>query len=405
MVERWLANIDGQKLFRHIDLNQIQLQHEDDLTIANKNAFRHIVELIFNHLGPNDMAKCRLVCHSWRASINNLKKWHILQLKKACSKTRRIKYKRRVKTGTTKDEVHFEDSRFLKIFPYWKETFDFFEKEATLLNLKKFTSIMLTYFKSEEATRNCPVFCAILPDINYDILHFFRDETLLDFNKVHLQPLRGIRLPFLIFALTFEWGFKVVQFLFEGESRKALDPEFTYSPPKILTFPEGFQDAKPLQWIMLQPMETTSKFVPLFLDHSAKFEMNLNMRSKHHDQTLIIMLMQPNEIRRNENKVYITNTLEVLFKHPASRKNMDFNAKDTFGMTAFHYACAHGLIQEIKLFLVYAKELGINLFATNKNGETPLDLAKKNNHHVENMETDILPLLEHELSKKKTDTA
>ena len=82
---------------------------------------------------------------------------------------------------------------------------------------------------------------------------------------------------------------------------------------------------------------------------------------------------------------------------------MDFNATDANGMTAFHYACVHGRLPEIKLILTYAQELGINLGTDNMRGETPLTLARKNQYNIENMKTDILPVLESALNTRKSE--
>ena len=78
---------------------------------------------------------------------------------------------------------------------------------------------------------------------------------------------------------------------------------------------------------------------------------------------------------------------------------MDFNAKDTKGNTAFHYACVQGLLPVIKLFLDRAQELGIDLNARDIKGKTPLAAAKRNPLKIYEMELIVSYLQYHKLSE------
>ena len=74
------TDIHGLKEFKYISLKEVQKRHEEDS--RQLNVFSHIMEAIFSYLELKDWANCRLVCQSWRVSIDcNLKDWYILQLK------------------------------------------------------------------------------------------------------------------------------------------------------------------------------------------------------------------------------------------------------------------------------------------------------------------------------------
>ena len=178
------SDLHGLRPLQHIDLNEIQRQHDEDTKTLNQDAFRHILELTFSYLSSSakDLATCRLVCKSWKMSIDNFKPWYILQFKMAYSKGIRIIFDDALYMVQPRSAV--KTMYFLDQFPYWIETFKYFEAKATLVNVKKITAIFLPYFQSKKPTRLCPVMSAMFPETNYEILQFLRDETLLDFNKV-----------------------------------------------------------------------------------------------------------------------------------------------------------------------------------------------------------------------------
>ena len=135
------TDILGLKVFKNISLKEVQKKHEEDS--KQLNGFSHIMEAIFSYLEVKDRGNCRLVCQSWRISIDNLKDWYILQLKRLLAQEfwydsilyfdpdpkrypglyHRPKRQKRL---------------FLEVFPFWSETMEFFQsKKAGLLNLKK----------------------------------------------------------------------------------------------------------------------------------------------------------------------------------------------------------------------------------------------------------------------------
>ena len=420
------TDIHGLKEFKYISLKEVQKRHEEDS--RQLNGFSHIMEAIFSYLELKDWANCRLVCQSWRVSIDcNLKDWYILQLKLLLAKP--FWYDTIIWFDPDQERypgAYYRPKRqmsfFLDVFPFWSETMEFFQsKKASLLKLKKFVEIMWHWqMGPDEFTSVCPVFSAILPETNYEILEFLHDETPLDFNKVFLgrEEWTEERKPLLHIAIEVEDMFNSIHFLFESSnSKKVFDADIKhdeYEKFKRLhrlnaQFErEDDEDKYPytclrerltaLQRLVLNPRSENSKLISLFLNFSSKLNIDLNILNKD-CQSLLHMLILPNPMK-NDSLQFVTSTLETFLTHPESRKKMDFNATDVHGMTAFHYACAYGFLPEIKLFLVHSQELGIDLIMTNKRGETPLMLAKENRFNVENMESEIVPFLENFLMEE-----
>ncbi|KAI8906913.1 ankyrin repeat protein, partial [Gorgonomyces haynaldii] len=57
------------------------------------------------------------------------------------------------------------------------------------------------------------------------------------------------------------------------------------------------------------------------------------------------------------------------------RSGVDINQKDTFGMTALHYAAEEGHLEIVRLLLQKGA-----LASVSNHGETPLQLAQDNGH-------------------------
>ncbi len=56
-------------------------------------------------------------------------------------------------------------------------------------------------------------------------------------------------------------------------------------------------------------------------------------------------------------------------------KQKKYIGADSYGNSALHYACAYG--NSVNIVKAVLKS-GADIYATNKNGETPADLAKEN---------------------------
>ena len=214
-------------------------------------------------------------------------------------------------------------------------------------------------------------------------MEFLHDETPLDFNKVVIGEWKEERKPLLHIAIEVEDMFNSIRFLFESShSKKVFDADIKHDEYEIFKYLHGLnaqfereddEDKYPytclrerltaLQRLVLNPRSENSKLIPLFLNFSSKLNIDLNILNKD-CQSLLHMLILPNPMKNNDSSQFVTKTLETFLTHPESRKNMDFNATDVHGMTAFHYACDYGFLPEIKLFLVHGQELGIDLNCT-----------------------------------------
>ena len=350
--------------------------------------FKHIAEQIFCYLDIQDLARCRSVSRSWKEFIDDLKHWYISQLKYAYSRPMNFCKA----DGGSVPEIK---RLFLDQFPYWKPTLDFFGTQtAKLVTLKKFVSIMINYYRSEEPTNLCPIFNAIFPKLNYEILAFFHEETPMDFNFV-LSPGGGNLLQFAC-GLRF---YDVVLFLVKGHKRKPLDGNLkltgTFSrlvdaeSAQVANFPSRKIEVAPLH---LATIRLDVNIVQLLLDHALELKIDINART-HMGQTPLHYALMGDKDKWKE----VTSMVNLFFTHPASRKIMDFNARDTRGNTAFHYACVQGILPVIKLFLDQAEELGISLNALDIKGKTPLEAAKRNPLKIYEMELIVTYLEYHKL--------
>ena len=98
---------------------------------------KHLAEEIFRYLDVKSLAKCRLVCYSWKCVIDQNRHWWILHLKNL-----RKNPKLFVDVYMWKNHV-IRQSRalFLDRFPTWTSTFDYFENEAKIQKLEEFVSL------------------------------------------------------------------------------------------------------------------------------------------------------------------------------------------------------------------------------------------------------------------------
>ena len=187
---------------------QIEVNEENSDFQHLLNRFKHIVEEIFGYLDLQDLTKSRLVSKSWKSFIDNMKLWYICQWKNAFGKPMEF-----CKT----DGILTYKRLFLEQFPYWKDTFEYFETKATLIEVKQFAAIMRNYYCSREPTNLCPIFNAILPEINYEILEFFHEKSPMDFNVLP-SPGGGNLLHFACGLRLYS----IISFLIKGSARKPI---------------------------------------------------------------------------------------------------------------------------------------------------------------------------------------
>ena len=71
--------------------------------------------------------------------------------------------------------------------------------------------------------------------------------------------------------------------------------------------------------------------------------------------------------------------VELFLKH-ANSHNIDLNAKDNTGKTAFSLACASGQVETVKSILDHAPNTNLDLNSMDNYGRTPLGNACRNSH-------------------------
>ena len=83
--------------------------------------------------------------------------------------------------------------------------------------------------------------------------------------------------------------------------------------------------------------------------------------------------------------------VELLLNHPVAQANIDYNAfsAEMNSKTAFHMACTHGFPEIVKLMVDNAEKNGIDLFARDGLGRSPIEIAK---HCQHDQLLEILPL-------------
>ena len=94
----------------------------------------------------------------------------------------------------------------------------------------------------------------------------------------------------------------------------------------------------------------------------------------------IIFLFDPFEILRADTKKYIflvfgSNEYKTICFWNLLTFSIDLNARDNFGMTAFHLACWWGKVNTVEILISNAEMFKLDLKAKTKLGKTGLDLA------------------------------
>ena len=158
---------------------------------------------------------------------------------------------------------------------------------------------------------------------------------------------------------------------------------------QVAKFPAKRIEVSPLH---LATIRLDTKIVQSFLEHSEELNLDLNTVT-HCGQTPLHYALMGEKDQLEGAK----NMINLFFTHTVSKNTMDFNATDTKGNTAFHYACVQGMLPIIKLFLEHAESLGINLNTVNSHGETPLDLARRNRLKICDMDLIVAYLVYHKV--------
>ena len=101
-----------------------------------------VVKHISRFLDPKSLGQCRVVCHSWRNSIDNSQQWFIYQLN-------HIQNKEKTFVDVRKKERPTLQSSISKRFPEWDSVIGQFSRKQSIPKLKKFVKYMWIYFNNE----------------------------------------------------------------------------------------------------------------------------------------------------------------------------------------------------------------------------------------------------------------
>ena len=109
----------------------------------------HIGRNISHYLDPKSLAQCRVVCHSWKNSIDNDRQWLIFKLEHI---------HKQEKTFIDYDEEDKEErvkSSISSSFPEWNAFIEEVSKRQNIPVLKEFVNFMWIYFNDESMDYYC----------------------------------------------------------------------------------------------------------------------------------------------------------------------------------------------------------------------------------------------------------
>ena len=122
----------------------------------------HLVRHISSFLDPKSLGRCRVVCHSWKDSIDNDRQWLIYQLEHIQNK-----------------EKIFEDRMKLsisKIFPEWDRVIEQFSRKKSIPRLNEFVKHMWIYFNIVDPYGRTPLHVACLKG-HFQVVKFLLDNS------------------------------------------------------------------------------------------------------------------------------------------------------------------------------------------------------------------------------------
>ena len=339
---------------------------------------KHLAEEIFSYLDVKSLAKCRLVCYSWKCVIDQNRHWWILHLKNL-----RKNPKLFVDVYMWKNHV-IRQSRalFLDRFPTWTSTFDYFENEAKIQKLEEFVSYFHSVFRQDKvftALGQCPIFESISKGTQDSLrfLEFMLTFSPFDFNSTGYFEL----LDFTPFA----WAVKLGRIDFVRvfiENAKACGIDLNKGPRKC-----SFQFT-PLHaacW------NGNPEIVRLLLDNAIEHGIHLGAGGPHQLtplHTAIALHKFPITLTERECPLISHKKKEVvsiLLQHPVAQAHINYNASSCANRhnTALHFACFYGLTGVVQLLIEHAERLSIDLNSTDAYGRRPIDLAIEYNNNIE----------------------
>ena len=424
--------------------------------LANPGLY-HVVRNISSYLDPKSLAQCRVICHSWKDSIDNDRRWLIFQLKHIHDQEKTfVNY-------FVKDEPKVK-SAIKARFPKWNAFIEEVSRRQNIPILKEIVNGMWIYFKDESMNfKRNPLHHAVAKSDMVFVQLLIKSGINLEMrNPVGWTPLH---------YACHDGNIEMVQLLikhtptFDATSRtnkgwtifynavKNSDPQI----PKLILDTFRFEDIRDDNgWTMLHHavahgqketieflMESRQKLginieeitngawtilhiacgyrdmEIVHLVHNRLEEINsgIDFNTRNHRQEapfhtacykksdVAICLLQ-----RFPEQIDVLGFQGCHVLHYACRNghlqmlkfiignpdfDIDFNIVDQSGNTPLHKACCYGQFEVVKFLLENSNKKEIDIYKKNNNQRTAEDLARLKGHK------EILELLEFwTLSKK-----
>ena len=304
----------------------------------------HIVRNISSFLDPKSLAQCRVVCHSWKNSIDNDRQWLIFQLEHIHKQEKTfidyLKGKSKVK------------SSIKTRFPEWNAFIEDVSKRQNIPVLKEFVKYMWTYFKDESM------------NFYRSPLHSTVEKTSIEITQLLIKS--GIDLEMKTpdggtpMHVACRFGdIEMVQLLVKHQptfdaSLRTNDGHTIFhcavsnsdpQVPKLMLDTFRFEDIRTnLGGTMLHhavffgPKES----IEFLIESRDKFGINLEARTNN-GQTILHLACVKRDIEI-VNLVY--NALEE------NDYNIDFDTQNENHLTPFHYACMNSNTSDVAIHLL-----------------------------------------------------
>ena len=408
--------------------------------LANPGLY-HVVRNISSYLDPKSLAQCRVICHSWKDSIDNDRRWLIFQLKHIHDQEKIfIDY-------IVKDKPKVK-STIKARFPEWNAFIEEVSRRRNIPMLKEIVKWMWIYFKKES-------------------IDYYRNPLLHAVKKSNIEIVQiliksGINLEMknqegwtpLHYACGYG-NIEMVQLLikhtptFDATSRtdngwtifhRAVlnsDPQV----PKLILDKFRFQDIRDEEgWTMLHDAVAHGEKETIEFLIESRHKLGINIEAKtHNGKTILHVACCQKDITvvdlvdealeeinsdigfetRCENQLtplhyaimnktsdvairlletfpddfnvlgqFETRVLHFACSHGHLNLlkfivgnpvfDIDFNVADQGGTTPLHFACHAGRFEVVKFLLENSNEKGIDIYKKNNNQKTAEDYARQN---------------------------
>ena len=358
-----------------------------DSLISNPG-LTHVAEQIFDYLKNETLLSCLLVSKEWNTFLTNesrLLSW------------RKLEWLHNKEFDTARWGARYcRMHSILTLFPDWINVLNYFKKNGTLEDLKEVVTFLDLYFEKYENDSGpymkSPIFAAAGFDQHHNILEIlFKAQIEVDFNPknaVQDPSIEAVYTP--IEGAVSDKDFKTMKLFLDNTDLvstvsvhficSAINPDnfkllLSHEKGKKLDFKTLDSDGlSVLFWACLHHGYTDGpEVLKMLLDRIEEFDLDVNLTANYATPV--------------QKYWYHENCLEDYYLLEKLRKN----GKCEVGKgTALHAACWVGNLRSVKLLLDQAKQLNINVAATDTYGRTILHIAAIC-QHVEFMDL-FLPL-------------